>query len=156
MWRVCHNSLPIRDNLRKRKITIDPICPLCGLFPKTIGHVLWSCAAATVVWMECNRKIQKLSILENDGFLLFEQWMVHLDNEDLELVVFIARRLWLQRDTVVFGGKLLDPFHVLQKRQDSLEVFRETIQCADSCVKGRPAPNQIVWKKPAVGVVKTN
>jgi hypothetical protein len=42
LWRVCHNSLSTRDNLHKKKITMDPMCPICGLFPETIVHVVWS------------------------------------------------------------------------------------------------------------------
>lgn len=98
LWRVCHNSLPTWANLHKREITIDPLCPLCGMYLETIGHVLWSCATATAVWIECKRKIQKLSIWETYGLLLFEQWKDHLEDEDLELVVFLARRLWLRRN----------------------------------------------------------
>jgi hypothetical protein len=40
LWRVCHNSLSKRDNLHKKKITMDPMCPICGLFPETIVHVV--------------------------------------------------------------------------------------------------------------------
>lgn len=109
LWRVCHNSLPTWANLHKREITIDPLCPLCGMYLETIGHVLWSCATATTVWIECKRKIQKLSIWETYGLLLFEQWKDHLEDEDLELVVFLARRLWLRRKIVVFGGPLSTP-----------------------------------------------
>lgn len=88
---------------------MDLSCPLCGLYPETIGHVLWSCASATAVWKESSRKIQKLHIGEPEGLLLFEQWMAHLDDNELELVGVLARFLWLRRNTVVSRGILSPP-----------------------------------------------
>jgi hypothetical protein len=35
MWRACQNILPTKDNLVKRKIIQDPLCPICGLEPET-------------------------------------------------------------------------------------------------------------------------
>lgn len=102
LWRVCNNSLPTRDNLYKKKITIDPLCPICGLVPETSVHALWSCSAVLAVWMECPRKIQKLSIMESDGLLLIDTLMSLLEEVEFELVSFIARRIWLRRNSFVF------------------------------------------------------
>ena len=45
LWKVC-NILPIRENLFRRKIVSDPLCPTCGKEPETICHILWSCPSA--------------------------------------------------------------------------------------------------------------
>ena len=50
LWGACHDILPTRENLRKRKIVEDPLCPICGLEPETTCHVLWECPAARDVW----------------------------------------------------------------------------------------------------------
>lgn len=124
LWRVCHNSLPTRDNLHKRKITMDPLCPICGLFSEIIVHVVWSCSAATMVWMECSRRVQKLSLMETDGLLLAEKLMTLLDDIELELVLFLLRRLWLRHNTVVFGGILTPPLQLFTQSTEALEDFR--------------------------------
>lgn len=42
MWRACHDILPTRENLMKRKIASDPLCPICSLEVETVSHILWS------------------------------------------------------------------------------------------------------------------
>lgn len=46
LWKVCHNILPNKANLHHRKITTNPLCPLCGKEEETPGHILWSCLFA--------------------------------------------------------------------------------------------------------------
>lgn len=124
LLKVCNNSLPTCENLHERKIILDTLCPVCGLFSETIGHVLWSCSAATAVWMECTRRIQKLSIVESDSLLFIEALFSLLEDEDLELVFFLSRRLWLRRNIVVFGGNLTPPFQVFRQGVEALEDYR--------------------------------
>ncbi|GLT70004.1 hypothetical protein SLA2020_421090 [Shorea laevis] len=75
--------------------------------------------------MESSRKIQKLSIVEDDGFLLFEQLLEHLEDSDLELVASIARHIWLRRNLVVFEGRFNPPIQVFHQGRDTLEFFRQ-------------------------------
>lgn len=82
IWRVCSNSLPTRANLFKRGITSDALCPIYGLFPETLIHILWSCNSAVAVLMECKKKIQKLSFVAYDGFDLFERFMAFLEDDN--------------------------------------------------------------------------
>ena len=46
LLQACNNILPTKENLCKRKITDDPLCPMCRLEVETVGHALWSCSAA--------------------------------------------------------------------------------------------------------------
>lgn len=96
LWKLCLNALPKKINLYNRKIVTDSLCPMYCLLPKSIVHAIWDCAASRAVWMECNRRIQKLSIVEDDGMSLFERLMDKLDEDNLTLVSCLARRIWLQ------------------------------------------------------------
>jgi hypothetical protein len=40
IWRACHDILPTRDNLVRRKVLTDPSCPICGLEAETPIHLL--------------------------------------------------------------------------------------------------------------------
>jgi hypothetical protein len=46
LWQACNNIIPTKENLFKKRITDDPLCPICGLDVETVGHILWSCTAA--------------------------------------------------------------------------------------------------------------
>jgi hypothetical protein len=45
-----HNDiLPTKEHLFKQHITLDPLCPICGLGTETLGYILWSCSLRCVV-----------------------------------------------------------------------------------------------------------
>jgi ribosomal protein L37AE/L43A len=46
IWRACHNLLPTRANILKRKVVEDSTCPCCGGEAETVLHALWTCPAA--------------------------------------------------------------------------------------------------------------
>lgn len=39
LWKACKNILATKDNLFKKHITNDPLCPVCDLEVETIGHI---------------------------------------------------------------------------------------------------------------------
>jgi hypothetical protein len=73
LWKACTNILPTKENLNKRGIASDPLCPVCGLVPETMGHVLWSCPAAKDVWLENMMRIQKSTCDEDDFINIVEK-----------------------------------------------------------------------------------
>ena len=49
-WRACHDILPTRGNLKKKRILLDDLCLLRGLFQESTIHVLCECSAVQDVW----------------------------------------------------------------------------------------------------------
>lgn len=45
-WRACHNILPTRVNLIRRRIISDNICQCCIRLPQSAIHVIWECSVA--------------------------------------------------------------------------------------------------------------
>ncbi|WVZ60625.1 hypothetical protein U9M48_010618, partial [Paspalum notatum var. saurae] len=43
MWRLAHNSLPVRRNLVRRGVRLDTICPLCKRLDEDCGHIFFKC-----------------------------------------------------------------------------------------------------------------
>lgn len=95
LWRVCNNSLPTKENLFHLKITFDPLCLLCGQCLESKVHILWDCESAIVVWMECSKKIQKLSIVASEDLGLFIKLMELLDDEEFAAVIFLVWSIWV-------------------------------------------------------------
>jgi hypothetical protein len=46
LWKACSGILPTKDKVYKRKISSDPLCPICCTEEETIVHSLWDCIAA--------------------------------------------------------------------------------------------------------------
>jgi hypothetical protein len=50
VWKICSNSLPTKDNLFRRKMVEDPLCPICKVATEDIWNMIWSCSALVAVW----------------------------------------------------------------------------------------------------------
>ena len=70
-WRACHNILPTRDNLVRRKIVETDVCVLCSRGAETGVHALWECAVAKDVWSSSMVRIQKCGQGQLDVLHLF-------------------------------------------------------------------------------------
>ncbi|KAA3474146.1 reverse transcriptase [Gossypium australe] len=43
LWRLIRNYVPHLCNLKKRRLTLEVVCPLCKAAPEDSDHLLWSC-----------------------------------------------------------------------------------------------------------------
>jgi hypothetical protein len=84
IWRACQNILPTRDNLHKRRIILDPLCPVCGLEAETGFHILWQCPSAMDAWTLGAAKFQKCSFSRHDFMQLTEYFFDRCDLEELK------------------------------------------------------------------------
>lgn len=141
--------------LFKRKIVDDPLCPLCGKEPETSEHFLWRCEASSVIWAECNRRLQKSTIKEGDFLSIFEPLTSRLEPQAMELVAVVAQKMWLRRNRLVFGGTIQPPTCLVESAKEMLRDFH--LAQAPPHLANRPADNQHQqWRKPPPGWVKMN
>jgi hypothetical protein len=126
-WRACQNLLPTRDNLYKRKVIQDPICPCCGLEVETVIYSLWSCPTAKDVWgdnLSCFQKCSSSQI----SFLLFLDFCFRIyDKEKVELLLVVARNLWLRRNSLLFEGCFLPPRRIWEGSFSFLEDYKNSL-----------------------------
>jgi ribonuclease HI len=156
LWRACNDILPTKEKLHRRGITADALCPICGLEPETIIHILWNCESAKDVWSECCRAIQKYSSIEVGFASLFEIMADKLTAEELQMMVGVARQIWLRRNAVVFGGEFLAPGVLVKQAHDQLAAWRKA---EDSRRIGSPLcsrPRSMGWQRPPAGALKFN
>jgi hypothetical protein len=46
LWKACNNLLPTKENLFKKRVVKDPLCPICGVEVENICHMLWRCPSS--------------------------------------------------------------------------------------------------------------
>jgi hypothetical protein len=46
MWKACHNILLTKENLFKRRVVDNKLCPCCEREEETTLHALWGCPSA--------------------------------------------------------------------------------------------------------------
>lgn len=62
LWRISHNSHPLRCNLIRKGMDMDTRCPVCNHLGEDGGHLFFKCSMASKVW-----------------------WLLGLENERVEL-----------------------------------------------------------------------
>jgi hypothetical protein len=128
---------------------------MCGIEAETSAHVLWSCDAARAVWGFCEGSIQKSSMTASDFLVFFGYLCDRLDEGELELFAVTTHKIWLRRNSVVFGGPVQSPSYLLKGVTEELNEFQKSIvDSVHLATGGFLSPTQ--WTIPAEGDVKIN
>jgi hypothetical protein len=114
-WRACHNLLPTKDNLLRRKVVKEPLCPICKREPKTVAHAMWSCSAASDVWGSSHRLFQKYEKEGTDFMKIAENMLEKGGMEILTIFVNLARQIWTQRNKWIHEGCFASPSDILKR-----------------------------------------
>lgn len=102
LWRACLNVLPTKMNLFKKKIVDNTHCPLCLQENETTEHILWECTAASDVWGQCSKKIQKSRVSHKSLKELMVEMFLKLNKEEMEELAVILWKLWRRINEFVF------------------------------------------------------
>lgn len=156
LWKACSDILPTKELLFRRHVTLDPLCPICGLESETIGHILWNCPSANDVWLECDCQIQNSTSDVNDFIFIFQKLLDRLDPHQMHIVATVARQLWLKRNSFVFNGEFLSPSSLVRQALEQVDaclVVEQRMPATE--VVSRP-PSAAVWQKPGYGWFKFN
>jgi hypothetical protein len=123
LWRACHEILPTKASLFRRKITEDALCPICTLEEETCFHILWSCPSARDVWSGSIRRFHKSSLNGPTFRSVVEEMLQSCDEDEFRLFVEIARRVWFRRNETVHGGPFIHPTVLVQQAREALDDF---------------------------------
>ncbi|XP_059446364.1 uncharacterized protein LOC132177903 [Corylus avellana] len=155
--RACHNVLPTKDNLLRRKVIKEPFCPICEREPETVMHAIWSCLAATDVW-GCSKKVfQKCAIEGNDFMLVAEFILGRCGKEDAALFIHLAHQIWMRRNKWVHEGNFINPNVLTKEAQAYVHEFQKVNELATSATDENVNKNENVkWSAPTQGWLKVN
>jgi hypothetical protein len=123
-WRACHNLLPTKDNLLRKKVVKDPFCPICEKDPETILHALWECPAAMDVWGVGKKAFQKVTYNGGEFWQLAEFMMNRFEEEDFGMFIQLTRQIWLRRNTWLYEGTFTSPNDIVNATANYAEDFK--------------------------------
>ncbi|PNX67651.1 hypothetical protein L195_g055740, partial [Trifolium pratense] len=159
LWRALNNALPVKNNLFKRGVRCDPLCPRCSNTLETTHHVFLECEWAKQVWFASSLT---LNLGKNQPTDLHD-WLISMMNntnkECVEEITAIIYGIWYARNMLIFQEKHLPPqeissmaFKQLQEYQ--LHGFEQKI--CDPHVKSTACRNDTSWSPPLRGILKIN
>jgi ribonuclease HI len=153
LWKACHDILPTRVNLHRRKVVEDKRCPVCGNVDETTIHALWECPSAMGVWNEGAQTFQKFSFNGGAFLKLVEELFIRCNGDEMIQFAGIVRRIWLRRNKLIFEGVFSSPSEVVKASLAAVEEFQAVQGRKHS---GGTMENQIPWRAPPIGWVMVN
>ncbi|XP_059436512.1 uncharacterized protein LOC132169499 [Corylus avellana] len=148
LWRACNDILPTRENLCRRKILTDPLCPLCGLKVESGFHILWQCPSTMDLLSMGSKKFQKSYFLGPNFMQVIEGLFNKCDTEEMVQFSSLARRIWLRQNDIVYGGVLTHPRIVLQRTIKAIHEYTLAQQRGEQLVYPGGVPFELCWKAP--------
>ncbi|KAM6569367.1 hypothetical protein CsatB_017352 [Cannabis sativa] len=152
VWRASSNCLATKANLCIKKVLVDNLCPMCGVFAETEVHLLVSCPFAWACW-----EFSGLSTADRD-FSSLLSWMEASANrtnkEELGKIVVLCWAIWSARNDLIWHQRVRTVRDVVVFANSSLNQFlkaqgRENIPSLSPLKAGDGLER---WIKPVSGI----
>lgn len=163
MWRAITNSIPTGANLFKRKLSLSPLCRLCGLFPETVEHLLLLCPWTRAVWfgspLGYSPDLASISTLDSWLSRLLSGIFTNDDhlNWGISHFMFCSWEIWKARCQAIFRGLMPSPLLVLSQANSLHKEFSQAKDLATAApLFIRGVPPRLHWSPPLSPFVKVN
>ncbi|XP_019179038.1 PREDICTED: uncharacterized protein LOC109174248 [Ipomoea nil] len=148
LWRCARDILPVRENLRRKRVWIGGGCPMCNHEAETAQHLFCECVFASTVW-------EAVDVLQGRQLLSF---MDHtIGNSPTLTAVKLAAvfwTIWKCRNDVVWNAKVVSTLEAINRARQSQVIWASAYSKAPRAT--RVAENAGVWVPPADGTLKCN
>ena len=169
-WKLIHGGIATKCNKKKRKISRDGICDLCGRAEESEHHAVVNCGHAASL----REAMRKLWDLPSDDILTFSgpEWLLLLidrvNMEEAAQLLLILWRSWFVRNELTHGGRWIP----IESSVSFLASYWESLS---SIKHGRPddpkgkkpvketmapaggsTPPRRAWQPPESGWIKIN
>ncbi|KAJ1399024.1 Reverse transcriptase zinc-binding domain [Sesbania bispinosa] len=155
IWRLMHNSLPVRANLIKRGIQCSPLCPWCLLEPETEDHLFRGCTWTKLAWNNSPLGDKIPTAVTTPIGKWIDELLSSLQQDSATLFITLCYSFWLARNKKVFEQQDTPLALLFSKVVDSCRSFANTMPSppADS---GASRRNSTCWIPPPTGYYKIN
>jgi ribonuclease HI len=155
-WRACHNLLPTKDNLLRRRVVKEPMCPICEREPETVVHAFWTCSVASDVWGSSHKLFQKFE-KEGSDFMHIVNYMLRKGGVDiLTIFVNLARQIWTRRNSWVHEGHFTSLNAFLKKSDEFIVEYKKANERSRPMEHTNSVDRGKTWTAPNSGWMKAN
>jgi hypothetical protein len=107
MWRVGHNSLAMKLNIRRRGIKLDTRCPVCWRLDEDGGHCFLECKYVCACWRGLQLEDVRQQLLEAQSAIEFVKSMLDLETDICLKVATLLWEMWDVRNKMNAGERLV-------------------------------------------------
>ncbi|KAK2373667.1 hypothetical protein QL285_074691 [Trifolium repens] len=159
LWRILRNALHVKDNLFKKGVKCDPLCPKCGDYKETLSHVFLECEWVKQVWLASPLTIN-LNATHDPNII---KWIYHMamntSTESMEFITSTIYSIWYARNQMVFRESYLPPSDVSTRAIAHLHEYHQHGLASSSTSRSNVtvcSGHNTSWSPPHRGIQKIN
>ena len=133
LWRLAHHSLPTTDVLKRRNMSVQNICPLCGCLDSW-RHALVSCTMSRCIWaLSDDELVSRMTANEEPNARL---WLFQLsdemDHDSFTRMAVTLWSVWYVRRKAVYESIFQSPQQTIYFVENFIESWDKflTFECA--------------------------
>lgn len=152
IWRLAHNSRPLRRNLVRRGMKIDTKCPVCNRLDEDGGHLFLKCKLAKNVWRELqlDHECDKLKDLASARDVVDQ---ILQEKEEKRNLIFITLwSLWCERNIIREEGRRRPGESIAS----AIKIYAGELEATKPLRQRVPAQRIERWVRPEEGFLKLN
>ena len=152
LWRLGHNSLALRVNLKRRRMEIDTRRVVCNRLVEDGCHLVCKCKFVKCLWQDLNLEPlrSRLAELPSAREMLLATW--ELEEKELLTVVLLLWHWWLERNRIREGERSRDPAVITFIIRAQVEEFLNMSKKGNT---SSPVQRK-KWTRPAGDMLKIN
>ncbi|XP_058757305.1 uncharacterized protein LOC131630541 [Vicia villosa] len=112
LWRMAKNILPTKDNLSRKGINSDLLCPLCQTAKESVSHLFMQCVFVKQLLFSSPLSYRVPTNSDIKDWLL--GFLSCGDVFSIQLLCTMLHRTWLARNSAVFNQIFQDPIRVAE------------------------------------------
>ncbi|KAM0910182.1 hypothetical protein ACQ4PT_014329 [Festuca glaucescens] len=98
IWRLSHNSLPLKKNLERRGVKCDTLCVCCGRLDEYGAHLFVKCKAVKPIWEALGLTNLRHRMWDTQSAKEMIEIIMKLDTEERILVCCLLWQWWSNRN----------------------------------------------------------
>ncbi|XP_075666130.1 uncharacterized protein LOC142635963 [Castanea sativa] len=153
VWRLSRDAIPVKKNLKKRKILDDDKCDHCGQAKESVLHAIWEYAKLSTIW----DAIPEFSFRQAHSFADLKELLLYVSNagSKVELMMVIKKNIWFHRNQLRVNNNDNLISQALQTSQKTLTDYQKAcrVQRAQNII---PPPTRAAWHPPPDVYLKIN
>ena len=154
LWRLSHNSLPTRMNIKRKCIDLDTRCPMCNRADEDGGHLFLKCKLVKHVWRSLLVEDIRIMLLNAQDAMGVLEIIMGLTSMKRDLVLILLWDWWSARNKKNAEDKTSSTDAVCHRIQRHVLDFGQSVPPS---TPSEPAHSiSCRWNKPPLDRVKIN
>lgn len=107
LWRICRNTVPVRNRLRGKGARVPITCMMCTGDIEHLIHLFWDCEFAKSCWQHIGLLYDMRTVKSAPEWFL--EKLSTKSNDNLIKIATVVWGVWWARNKRVWEGKVITP-----------------------------------------------